>query len=100
MRNGFLNREESELLRQRDGIALSRLPIETLQMLAHHANRLLNDMPEDVPGSIAEQLEAVTEWLTTLDRTLTQNRVRHDIYERSDRVLWAFGGKGIENEKF
>jgi hypothetical protein len=72
------------------GLPLSREPMETLQMLAEHANRLVNDTPEELPGFIVVQLEAVAEWLALVDGTLVQNRMRLDVEERRADVAKVF----------
>ncbi len=72
------------------GLPLNREPAETLQLLAEHANRLVNDTPEELPGFIAVQLEAVAEWLALVDGTLVQNRMRLDVEERRADVAKVF----------
>jgi hypothetical protein len=72
------------------GLPLSREPMETLKLLAEHANRLHTNTPEEVPGCVAEQLEAVADWLALVDGTLTQNRMRPDYEARRAAVASVF----------
>jgi hypothetical protein len=64
--------------------------MESAQMLAEHANRLVNDPPDELPGFIVVQLEAVAEWLALVDGTLVQNRMRLDVEERRAHVAKMF----------
>ena len=80
-------------LLHRYGLPLSREPMETLRLLAEHANRLLTDTPEEVPGFVAMQLEAVADWLALVDETLVYSRPWIDVDRQCARVAREFTGR-------
>ena len=79
-----------------------RVPQETVRLIAREAERLLSfdrDPGLELPGAVAEQLEAVADWLALIDEELeyahlTNNLIRYGAFQDAIRAArQAFGGQ-------